>query len=50
MKPVELQLRLEITAAWAAVAGPVWLAGRLLDLSDSFSTFIGDLVRWRNRG
>ena len=32
------------------VAGPLWLAGRLLNLADTFRCFIGDLVRWRNRG
>jgi hypothetical protein len=32
------------------VAGPLWLAGRLLNRSDTFGTFIGDLVRWRKAG
>jgi hypothetical protein len=30
------------------VAGALWLAARLLNLSDGFGAFIGDLVRWRN--
>jgi hypothetical protein len=32
------------------VAGPLWLGGRLLNLADPFRCFIGDLVRWRNKG
>jgi hypothetical protein len=37
-------------AAHLPVAGPLWLAGRPLNLSDTFRAFIGDLVRWRKSG
>jgi hypothetical protein len=37
-------------AAQLPVAGALWLWGRLLNRSDTFGAFIGDLVRWRKTG
>jgi hypothetical protein len=32
------------------VAAPLWVTSRLLNRSDTFGAFIGDLVHWRKAG
>jgi hypothetical protein len=39
-----------VLAAQLPVAAALWLAGKPLDLSDTFHAYIVDLVRWRKAG
>jgi hypothetical protein len=49
-RAVEMVFWLLALAAQLPVAGALWPWGRLLNRSDTFGAFIGDLVRWRKAG